>query len=267
MTPFTTGAEVDEQRAPTFRLDGKVAIVTGGSRGIGRAIALGYAHAGADVVVASRKLQRCQEVADEIHRQTDRRALAVATHVGRWADCDALVETVYRELGRCDVLVNNAGMAPMYPSLEEITEEHYDKVQAVNLKGPFRLAAVIGARMAAGDGGSIINVGSIGSLRPGGKELVYACAKAGLNALTIGLADAYGPKVRANAILPGAVMTDIAESWSEEHRRSAGRDSPLRRPGYPDDYVGPAVWLASDASAFVTGVLIRIDGGAGRQMS
>ena len=121
--------------------------------------------------------------------------------------------------------------------------------------------------MAAGDGGSIINVSTIGSLRPGANELVYACAKAGLNALTIGLAEAFGPKVRVNCILPGAVLTDIADAWSDEQKKAAARGAPLGRAGKADDFVGPALWLASDASAWVTGVLLRVDGGIYRQMS
>jgi NAD(P)-dependent dehydrogenase (short-subunit alcohol dehydrogenase family) len=121
--------------------------------------------------------------------------------------------------------------------------------------------------MAASDGGSIINVSTIGSLRPGSGELVYACAKAGLNALTIGLADAFGPTVRANAILPGPVLTDIALAWPEEQRATVGLTLPLRRPGYADDFVGTALWLASPASAWITGVLVRVDGGAYRQTS
>ena len=252
---------------PSGDLSGKVAVVTGGSRGIGRSVVLGLAEAGADVVVASRKLENCQAVAREVEETTGRRALAVACHVGYWDQCDALVETVYSQLGRCDVLVNNAGMSPLYERLTDITEAYYDKVHSVNLKGPFRLAVSIGARMAEGDGGSIINVGSIGSLRPGSGEIVYACAKAGLNALTIALAEAYGPKVRSNCILPGAVLTDIADAWPEERRAQAGANVPLRRPGHADDFVGPALWLASDASAFVTGVIVRVDGGSYRQMS
>lgn len=251
---------------PSTDLSGKVAVVTGGSRGIGRALVQGFAEAGADVVIASRKLDNCVTAADEVRRSTGRRALAVGTHVGRWDDCDALVDAVYDEFGRCDVLVNNAGMSPLYDSLTDITEEYYDKVHAVNLKGPFRLAVQFGTRMVDGDGGSIINVGTIGSLRPGANEIVYACAKAGLNALTIALAEAFGPKVRCNGILPGAVMTDITLAWTEEHRANAGAAAPLRRPGYPDDYVGPALWLASEASGFVTGEVIRVDGGAYRQM-
>jgi NAD(P)-dependent dehydrogenase (short-subunit alcohol dehydrogenase family) len=250
-----------------FSLGGKVAVVTGGSRGIGRAIAEGFAAAGADVVIASRKLGNCEEVAERVRAETGTRALAVETHVGHWADCDRLADVTYAEFGHCDVLVNNAGMSPSYDGLPSITEAYFDKVTGVNLKGPFRLASVIGDRMAKGDGGSIINVSSIGSLRPGASELVYACAKAGLNALTIGLAEAYGPKVRANGILPGGVLTDIAAAWTPEQRENAGRNIPLRRPGVAADLVGTALWLASDASAWVTGELVRVDGGAYRQMS
>ena len=248
-------------------LSGKVAVVTGGSRGVGRAVVQGFAEAGADVVIASRKLENCQKAAAEVSEATGRRALPVGFHVAYWDQCDRLYDTVLAEFGRCDILVNNAGLSPLYDSLSDITEEYYDKIHGVNLKGPFRLALRFGAHMAEGDGGSIINVSTIGSLRPGHKEIVYACAKAGLNALTIALAGAFGPKVRSNCILPGSVMTDIAEAWSPEQRAAAGKLSPLGRPGYPDDYVGPALWLASDASAFVTGVLLRVDGGAYRQMS
>jgi NAD(P)-dependent dehydrogenase (short-subunit alcohol dehydrogenase family) len=250
-----------------FNLAGRVAVVTGGSRGIGRAIAEGFAQAGADVVVASRKLDMCEEAAEHIRNTTDRRALAVRAHVGHWADCDRLADVTYSEFGRCDVLVNNAGMSPLYDGLTSVTEEYFDKVTGVNLKGPFRLASVIGARMAAGDGGSIINVSSIASLRPRAGELVYACAKAGLNALTIGLAEEYGPKVRANCILPGAVLTDISTAWTPEHRENVGKGIPMRRAGLAGDLVGTALWLASEASAWITGELVRVDGGAYRQMS
>jgi NAD(P)-dependent dehydrogenase (short-subunit alcohol dehydrogenase family) len=252
--------------ASLFDLSGKVAVVTGGSRGIGRAIVHGFAEAGADVVIASRKLDACEQAAKEVHESTGRRALAIACHVGYWDQCDALVERVYGELDHCDVLVNNAGMSPRYDKLTDVTEDYYDKVHAVNLKGPFRLAVQFGARMVDGDGGSIINVGTIGSLRPGSKEIVYACAKAGLNALTIAIADGYGPKVRSNALLPGGVMTDIALAWDDEQRASSGLSTPMRRPGYPEDFVGSALWLASDASAWITGVIVRVDGGAYRQM-
>lgn len=249
---------------PSSDLTGKVAVVTGGSRGIGRAIAEGLAEAGADVVVASRKLDRCQRAAAEIAEATGRRAVAVGCHVGDWAQCDDLVARTYEELGQCDVLVNNAGSSPLYGNVTDITEAYFEKVQAVNLKGPFRLGVAFGARMAAGDGGSIVNVSTVGSLVPGKSEIVYACAKAGLNALTVALADAFAPTVRCNAILPGPVLTDIAEAWPEEHKAKLGAIIPLGRAGMAADYVGAAVWLAGAASAYVTGVLLRVDGGLDR---
>jgi NAD(P)-dependent dehydrogenase (short-subunit alcohol dehydrogenase family) len=252
--------------AGLFDLTGRVAVVTGGSRGIGRAIAGGLAAAGADVVIASRKLDNCVQAAAEISAATGRRALPVACHVGRWPDCDRLIDNVYSEFGQCDVFVNNAGMSPLYDDLVSVTEEYFDKVTAVNLKGPFRLGSLAGARMAASDGGSIINISTIGSLRPAPSELVYSCAKAGLNALTIGLASAYGPQVRCNAILPGEVLTDIAAAWTPEQRAAMASHSPLGRGGQPADFVGTALWLASAASAWVTGTLIRVDGGFFRQM-
>ena len=172
----------------------KVVVVTGGSRGLGRAMVLAFAEAGAAVVIASRKLDACEALAAEVAERFGRDALPVAANVSHWDDCDALVDAAYGRLGRVDVLVNNAGMSPLYPSLDQVTEALYDKTLAVNLKGPFRLGVRFGAAMEAGDGGAIINVSTIGSLRPGRDELVYACAKAGLNALTIGLADAFGPK-------------------------------------------------------------------------
>jgi NAD(P)-dependent dehydrogenase (short-subunit alcohol dehydrogenase family) len=252
--------------SPRFDLTDKVAVVTGGSRGIGRAIVQGFAEAGADVVIASRKVDACVAAAAEVTRTTGRRALGVGCHVGVWKECDDLVERVHGEYGRCDVLVNNAGMSPRYDSLTDITEAYYDKVMAVNLRGPFRLSVQFGSRMSTASGGSIINVGTIGSLRPGKGETVYSAAKAGLNALTVAIADAYAPSVRCNAILPGPVMTDIADAWDDELKSSLGDMVPLGRPGYPDDYIGTALWLASDASAFVTGTIVRVDGGLARQV-
>jgi NAD(P)-dependent dehydrogenase (short-subunit alcohol dehydrogenase family) len=212
-----------------FDLTGKVAVVTGGSRGIGRAVVEGFAAAGADVVVASRKLDACERAAAEIVAATGRRALPVAVNVSHWDQCDALVETVYAEFGRCDVLVNNAGLSPLYDDLPSVTEELYDKTHAVNAKGPFRLASLIGARMFAGDGGSIINVSTAGSWRPGPGDLPYAMAKAGLNALTLGLAGAWNPKVRANTVLPGAFDTDIVTHWPAGQAEAAAAGNPMHR--------------------------------------
>jgi NAD(P)-dependent dehydrogenase (short-subunit alcohol dehydrogenase family) len=252
--------------AELFDLSGKVAVVTGGSRGIGRAVAEGFAAAGADVVVASRKFDNCVAAAEQIAAVTGRRALPVGCHVGRWEDCDRLVETVYDELGRCDVLVNNAGMSPLYPDLPSVSQELYDKVHAVNARGPFRLSALFGTRMAEGEGGSIINVTTAGSLRPDWSDLPYAMAKAALNALTLALAGAWAPKVRANLVLPGAFDTDIAKAWAPETKERAARTNPMKRIGRPEDMVGVCVFLASDASSYVNGAQVLVDGGMFRTL-
>ena len=128
-------------------LTGKVAVITGGSRGIGKSIAEAYAAHGADVVIASRKLDNCKAVADDIAAKTGRRTLAVGTHVGRWDECNQLADTVLETFGRCDILVNNAGMSPLYEKVTDITEEYYDKVSSVNLKGPFALSLRLGGHM------------------------------------------------------------------------------------------------------------------------
>jgi len=245
-----------------FDLTGKVAVVTGGSRGLGRAMAMAFAERGADVVIASRKVEACQVLAAEIAESTGRRALGLGFHAGRWADADRLADLAYHAFGRVDVLVNSAGMSPLYPSLVEVSEELFDKVVAVNFKGPFRLSALVGERMAAGDGGSIVNVSSIAAVAPTANELVYAGAKAALNAMTIGLAHAYGPKVRANVIMPGPFLTDISHAWDMDSFESGAQTIPLRRGGQPHEIVGAALYLASAASSFTTGAVIKVDGGA-----
>ncbi|MFI5041285.1 MAG: SDR family NAD(P)-dependent oxidoreductase [Acidimicrobiales bacterium] len=252
--------------AQRFDLTGKVAVVTGGSRGIGRAVVEGFAAAGADVVIASRKLENCEQVAAGVRAATGRRALPVGCHVGAWSDCDRLVDEVYAHFGRCDVLVNNAGMSPLYPDLPSVSEEYYEKVHAVNARGPFRLSVLFGSRMDMGDGGSIINVTTAGSLRPMSTDLPYAMAKAGLNALTLGLAGAWNPKVRANLVLPGAFDTDITKAWDPAMKIQAGAMNPMGRIGAPEDMVGVCIFLASDASSYVNGAQILVDGGAYRTL-
>jgi len=247
-------------------LKGKVAVVTGGSRGIGRAVAAGLAEAGADVVVASRKIEACRQAAAEIGDTTGCRTLAVVCHVGRWEECDGLVAQVYETFGRCDVLVNNAGMSPLYPDLLSVSEDYYEKVHAVNARGPFRLSVSIGTRMAAGSGGSIINVSTAGSLRPMPSDLPYAMAKAALNALTLGLAGAWSPKVRANLVMPGAFDTDITKAWDPAVKAQAAAENPMRRLGQPRDMVGACVFLASDAASYVNGAQLLVDGGAYRSL-
>ena len=248
---------VDER----FSLAGKVALVTGGSRGLGREMVLGFAAAGADVAISSRKQEACDQLADEVTRTTGRRAFPIAGHVGQWSGLEALVDSTYAELGKVDVLVNNAGIAPLYPSLPEVTEELFDKVVAVNVKGPFRLTALVAPRMAAGDGGSIINVSSVAAIRPTPAELPYAAAKSALDVLTIGFAQAYGPQVRVNTIMAGPFFTDISKAWDMDRFDEHAARFPLGRGGQPHEIVGAALYLASDASSFTTGTVLRVDGG------
>jgi NAD(P)-dependent dehydrogenase (short-subunit alcohol dehydrogenase family) len=252
--------------AQRFDLTGKVAVVTGGSRGIGRALSEGFAAAGADVVIASRKIENCEEVAADVRATTGRDALAVACHVGHWDDCSRLADAVYDRFGRCDVLVNNAGMSPLYPDLLSVTEEYYEKVHSVNARGPFRLSVLIGTRMSEGDGGSIINVTTAGSLRPSTRELPYTMAKAGLNALTLALAGAWTAKVRANLVIPGAYDTDIAKAWAPGTKERVAEMNPMGRIGEPEDMVGVCLFLASEASSYVNGAQILVDGGAYRNL-
>jgi NAD(P)-dependent dehydrogenase (short-subunit alcohol dehydrogenase family) len=244
-----------------FDLSGRVALVTGGSRGLGLAISRALSSAGADLVIASRKEDACDQVAEEL-RAAGGRAVACACHVGHWDDLERLVETAYDAFGRVDVLVNNAGVSPVYPTLVDVTEELFDKVIGVNLKGPFRLSALIGERMAAGDGGSIINISSTGAVRPTGDIVPYSAAKAGLNAMTVGFADALGPKVRVNAIMPGPFLTTISRNWDMDVLAERTRTFPLRRAGLADEIVGAALYLASDASSYTTGSVLTVDGGA-----
>lgn len=249
----------DKRRAPAelFDLSGKVALVTGGSRGLGRAIVLGYAAAGADVVIASRKLDACAALAREVEAH-GRKALPVACHVGRWADLDALVNKSYERFGRVDILVNNAGMSPVAPSSAETSEDLFDKVIAVNFKGPFRLSALVGERMAAGDGGSVISISSTGALRPSPNFGPYAGSKAALNAISVAFAQEFAPKVRFNVISPGGFYTDISKTWATPGEDVPG--APLRRFGYPNEIVTAALYYASDASSYTTGSLLRVDG-------
>jgi NAD(P)-dependent dehydrogenase (short-subunit alcohol dehydrogenase family) len=246
-------------------LTGKVAVVTGGSRGIGRAIVQTLAEAGADVVIASRKLDACEAAAEQVRNSTGRQVVAIACHVGRWDDCDRLIAATLARAGGLDVLVNNAGMSPLYPSLDAVSEELFDKTLAVNLKGPFRLAALAATHMAAHGGGSIINIGTTASLTASVGELPYACAKAGLNALTVGLAEAFAPTVRVNAILPGPFRTDISRGWAPPE--GAGVPFvPLGRMGDPAELAPLALHLASAASSYTTGAIIRVDGGITRKV-
>ncbi len=276
-----------------FDLTDRAVVVTGGSRGLGLAMANAFADHGADVVVASRKGDACERVAAGIRARTGRRALGVAFHAGQWDDCERLLDAAATALGRVDVLVNNAGMSPLYPSLTGISEDLWDKVLAVNLKGPFRLAALAAERMARAGGGSIINVSSVGAVQPsvgelpyatvGGRsvpvpyanfyvgngaiyvptvdELPYAMAKSALHTMAAAMAHDYAGRVRVNVIMPGAFLTDISKAWPPEMRSVMERQIPMGRCGEPDEVVGAALYLASDASSYTSGAVIKIDGG------
>lgn len=244
----------------SMSLAGRVAVVTGGSRGLGRAIVRGLAEAGADVVVASRKLDACEEVAQEVE-QAGRRALAVACHVGDWEQVTRLVDVAHAHFGQLDVLVNNAGMSPQYDHPIDVSEQLYDKVLAVNLKGPFRLMAAAGTRMVEGGGGSIVNISSIGAFRPTANILPYSAAKAGLNALTQGFAQAFAPTVRVNCVVPGAFLSDVSSAWTDEGTASRARAAALGRCGTPEEVVGAVLYFATEASSYTTGAVLRVDGG------
>jgi NAD(P)-dependent dehydrogenase (short-subunit alcohol dehydrogenase family) len=242
-------------------MSGRKALITGASRGLGRVAALTLARAGAEVMIVSRRLDSCEQTAREVEAQTGRRALAYACHVGHWQELDELVETAYAELDTIDVLINNAGMSPVYERLTDVTEELWRKVLDVNLSGPFRLSALVGERMSHSGKGSIVNVSSVAAEHPTHDVLPYAAAKAGLNALTVGLARAYGPSVRVNAIVPGTFLTDVSSHWDMERFAQESAGFALRRGGEPREIAGAILYLASDASSYTTGSLLHVDGG------
>jgi NAD(P)-dependent dehydrogenase (short-subunit alcohol dehydrogenase family) len=246
--------------ASIFDLTGKVAVVTGGSRGLGRSMVLAFARAGADVMIVSRKIDACTELARTVEDTTGVRAFPYACHVGRWEELDGLVDAAWSHFGAVDVWVNNAGMSPLYDSLTSVTETLFDKTIGINFKGPFRLCALVGERMAAGAGGSVINVSSTGSIRPTPGIVPYAAAKAALNAMTSGFAAAYGPKVRFNVLMAGPFRTDATRGWGDDVH-AAMQAHALQRIGEPDEIVGTALYLASDASSYTTGATLRVDGG------
>ncbi len=243
-----------------FDLTDRVVLITGGSRGLGREMAFAAARCGADVIIASRNLESCQATAAEITAETGRAALPYQVHVGRWDELDGLVDAAYDRFGKVDVLVNNAGMSPLYESLGSVTEKLFDAVVNLNFKGPFRLAALVGERMVADGSGSIINVSSSGSLRPDAHMLPYAAAKAGLNTLTEGFAQAFGPSVRVNTLMAGPYLTDVSKAW-DFGSGNPFASLPLQRAGDPREIVGAALFLMSDASSFTTGSILRADGG------
>ncbi len=243
---------------------GLVAVVTGGSRGLGKEMALAMAERGADIVITSRKADACEEVARDI-KAMGRQSMAYGCHVGHWDEVQAMIDAVYDRFGKIDILINNAGMSPLYDKLSEVPEALFDKVIDVNLKGPFRAMAYAGERMAESGGGSIINISSTASLHPSPDAAAYGAAKAGLNSLTQSFAHALGPTVRVNCIVAGPFLTDISRAWDlEAFEASQEGNRAIPRGGDPAEIVGAALYFASPTSSFTTGTLVTVDGGGRR---
>jgi NAD(P)-dependent dehydrogenase (short-subunit alcohol dehydrogenase family) len=247
-----------------FSLTGKVALVTGGSRGIGEATALGFAKAGADVVVTSRKLPDLEKVAQKI-RGLGRKSLAVEAHIGRLEDIRNLVSKVTSEFGKIDVLVNDAGTSPAISPMLDLDERLWDSVMNLNLKGLVFLSQAVARVMKQNGGGKIINVTSADGFRHEVSNGTYAISKAGVIMATKVMAQEWAQyNVRVNAIAPGHIHTRLGDSIFTvlpEYEQELLKRVPIGRIGEPEEIVGTMVFLASDASSYVTGATLIVDGG------
>ena len=246
----------------SFSLSGKVALVTGGSRGIGRAIAIGLAKFGADVAVTSRKLPDLEEVAKEI-KGLGRRSMAVAAHVGKMDEINNLVPQIKDKLGRIDILVNNAATNPTMDQAMDIEERAWDSIMNLNLKGLFFLSQAVARMMKEQGGGKIINVASVAGITPDILP-IYSISKAGVIMATKVMAQQWAQyNIRVNALAPGLTKTRFSEAlWSNPAVLQAVTErTPLQRVAEPDEMVGAVIFLASDASSYVTGHVMVVDGG------
>jgi NAD(P)-dependent dehydrogenase (short-subunit alcohol dehydrogenase family) len=251
--------------AGLFDLTGRVAVVTGSTKGIGRAVAAGLAEAGASVVVTSRKQDLCDEVARQIADTTGADTMGRACHVGEWDAIPGFVDEVVDRFGRIDVLVNNAGISPARVTVADMTLELWRKVFSVNLEGPLRMSQCIAPVMRDGGGGSIVNVATMAAYSGGSTVCAYGASKAGLVNLTKSMAQEWAPwKVRVNALSPGPFLTEMVEGGAKGapgfYDLIAG-GTLLKRIADPREIVGPVLYLASDASSFVTGDDISVSGG------
>ena len=251
-----------------FSLEGKVALVTGGSRGIGEATAIGFAKAGADVIVTSRKLPDLEKVAQAVEAE-GRKAMAIATHVGRMDQIKNLVEQVVAEFGRIDILVNNAGTSIAGMAID-LDEGAWDSLMNINLKGVFFLSQTVAKVMKENNGGRIVNVSSINGFTPAALTCTYAISKAGIMMATKAMAQQWAQYgIRVNAIAPGYIETkllnaiwyDLSEEDAKKAKQAAAADIPLNRIGDPRDIANTMIFLASDASRYITGQTIVVDGG------
>lgn len=246
-----------------FDVTGKVILITGGSRGLGKAMSLAFARRGAKVAIASRKIEECEKVAAEVHA-LGAEALPIACHVGNWNNLESVVNRVFNHFGKIDVLINNAGMSPLAPSLLETSEALFDKIIDVNLKGPTRLTALVASKMAGTGGGCIINISSVASYKPAPLMTVYSAAKAGLNALTAATAQEYASvNVRVNCVVCGVFDTDATAGFVRDEAKLPEVLKPIamQRVGRPEEVVGAVLYFASDASSYTTGTCVTVDGG------
>lgn len=245
-----------------FDLTGKNAIVTGGTRGIGLAIAKGLLNSGANVTVCSRRQENVDSALAEINAPAQ--VQGVAAHVGKHLDLELIVNTAQQRFGNINILVNNAGTNPYFGPIVDAEEAAWDKTMEVNLKGPYLLSSMCAKNMMAANGGSIVNVASVAGLNASPMQGIYSVSKAGLIMLTKVMARELGPhKVRVNCICPGLIKTKLSAAiWSNpELEQAMVAMKALGRMGSTEELVGTAIYLASDASSFTTGAMIQVDGG------
>jgi len=248
-----------------FDFTGKVVLITGASRGIGEALARGFCELGGQVVLTSRKQESLDKVAAEINSKGGK-ACALACHVGKSEDRKKLVEEVLRRFGTIDVLVNNAATNPLFGPAMDATEEAWDKIFEVNLKGPFLLTKMVAQKMAEKGKGAVVNVASVAGIKPMMGLGVYSISKAGLLMMNKVLATELGEKgIRVNAVAPGVIKTKFSEAlWKNDFiRKVVEQSSPLGRLGETDDVIGAVIFLASDAAKYITGETIVVNGGTG----
>jgi|tagenome__1003787_1003787.scaffolds.fasta_scaffold20868056_2 NAD(P)-dependent dehydrogenase (short-subunit alcohol dehydrogenase family) len=248
-----------------FDLSGKVAIVTGSTKGIGRAMATGLSHAGAAVVISSRKQDLCDDVAAQVAEETGNETVGLACHVGNWDDIPPFVEKVHAWHGHIDVLVNNAGINPTPTTVSDMTLEYWRKVFSVNLEGPLRMAQQVAPLMRDGGGGSIVNIATMAAYSGGPIICAYGASKAALINLTKSMSQEWAPwGVRVNALSPGPFSTDMvagADRLSPGFKEMIAGGTLMQRVADPSEIVGPVLYLASDASSYVTGDDISVSGG------
>lgn len=251
-----------------FDVSGKVVVITGGTKGLGRGFALGLAEAGAKIVVSSRKQELCEQVAKEVADKTGAQTLGLACHVGDWDAIPEFVDKVYDHFGQVDGLINNAGISPAFVDLVDMEEAYWDKVFSTNLKGPLRLSALIAPRMRESGGGSIVNISSIGGYRGSPRNSHYSASKSALIRLTESMAAEWAEwNIRVNVVSPGPFMTTLLEGMGKnqpEGLAATAQGNLLKRIADPDEAVGLIQFLLSDASAFITGADHEISGGRGR---